>query len=1554
MSISSKRTRNVLNVRAVKDARGNLANLKEMIGEKQDVNVAIAKTPGSETKVVDLTDNQRIGISISGAAKAKAAGAAKAKKHRSSKAKAKARVLKRSSTSARNIKRQASISKGNVSALDAAAASGGGSGTVSKATKAPPYKKELIAQQARALADKIMNANREKASQNAAMARARKKPHTIYAGSSLGRRSKRNVTQGRTATRIARQGLSPGISRQALSSAKMRASATGAQNVTVSIQRQISIRKKKRTSSLSPAAISAIGRSKKVRLNYSKKRAIMRRRGPWRVLKPIAPVNLPRGLQAATMLRPIPIVNIFTPPEPAPTPNVPPDVTAESSADEFVYDSPLGLTQVLREASVSTYRPEIIGILDFMPLYTDNGHKNETHDLFDIRYLTRQLKIENVEDALSALKSENVESSYSAIEENYSNELIQVNKFMNVLSSTIEEMELAKISLDIKDNTATLANAAQQLISAEGDNSSANEMDMDLRSIFINRLDFSSVGYDKFANTKVLGQFLEDMYRSISRHSYGLLSENNPARQQDESSVKINYDWLSPAHTFKFRLKNLGDKKFDATDSIDYMTFVSSMPTDAEDALKLMIVSLSRELVISAGIGYLKEKTLGKRFKVATSRSAGLWNSLGDTGRTILSNTRPEGSIADFMIVEDSSGNKILPFETRTFRDKRNKVFYPGSHAFIDVATRGNLDPAKSSKPLDVSAYAAFANEFNKVTSDSAEFLTGLMNLEDAEETLYPVSIYKDVLRDVRTATLGLAKKTNINKRQGVIVSLLKQCVMDRDIRHNMFIYLTELRDVLDSSTRGSKDARQLTPFSRDTPVRKSRRHTRKSSRSTVGTSAPTMSTSISTTLGGRISSLPVVNPNLLVESSKNPLADISKVIADMYAENIEKASYREARQFRKYRVDPEAVYETLLSLSSSSRRSEDIFTKILDLSKTLQASAYNLSRRDNGNENFSKDGNTLWHKLDEDAILMMIFEIYLNVTTRYISSTAINVGGKDYIAFKLDANNSSISAIEEILDISKVKDKMTVDRLRAERTGAQQSHSQASRDTLAQRGELSLTGAVMQNDDEEDSNAVFDNMMSTMDSFNDDISFIKNGLVILEVLGNSVNNAAVRLTDFFNIKDSNSDIKKSLKTLVGNRLGRQILSSLSYSQVRLMRNLSSEIIADPSTDSYISALRTVTENEINAMQIVLKDPYLSGVSAENVRILSVGIPAGMIAALTNPPYILGDRESTESLSEQSVIRVNVYKRDLEFGDLVFKPKSFLFDASLFIMPGAFEEVDKRRETFSTLLESKVKFSQIDTTDVRSSLFGSEILENKIYESVDNRGVGRMLSNHVVDYVLKQYYQLMFGINMFESTFVNDDNLLDLLIDSDGMSALMLSETNEAVAPFITTGDVPLSNLVETITARSTTTISVADADKARSYLVPSINDIITSGEDLQEELESPELTTAQLDEFRMLCSSNIFSSAVMKQRIVAPKIFDRVFMLAVEPDDFDIDIDATISTDSGKSTYNSKLLAEITEQVPNSAGEMVTRLRPRKKSENYSAFNEFFVTISFVTKGSE
>ena len=113
---------------------------------------------------------------------------------------------------------------------------------------------------------------------------------------------------------------------------------------------------------------------------------------------------------------------------------------------------------------------------------------------------------------------------------------------------------------------------------------------------------------------------------------------------------------------------------------------------------------------------------------------------------------------------------------------------------------------------------------------------------------------------------------------------------------------------------------------------------------------------------------------------------------------------------------------------------------------------------------------------------------------------------------------------------------------------------------------------------------------------------------------------------------------------------------------------------------------------------------------------------------------------------------------------------------------------------------------------------------------------------------------------------------------------------------------------------------------------------------------KKPKLSSFHMQHFRMICASRILGPCVMINQILAPRTFDRVLMIPVDPDDFEIDMVATSNILSGKSMAERKEFMNMTEEVQAPDGRMIRKLKPRRRSENYSSFNDFFATVSTLT----
>ena len=104
------------------------------------------------------------------------------------------------------------------------------------------------------------------------------------------------------------------------------------------------------------------------------------------------------------------------------------------------------------------------------------------------------------------------------------------------------------------------------------------------------------------------------------------------------------------------------------------------------------------------------------------------------------------------------------------------------------------------------------------------------------------------------------------------------------------------------------------------------------------------------------------------------------------------------------------------------------------------------------------------------------------------------------------------------------------------------------------------------------------------------------------------------------------------------------------------------------------------------------------------------------------------------------------------------------------------------------------------------------------------------------------------------------------------------------------------------------------------------------------------------LQHFRMICASSIMGPCAMINKVLAPRTFDRVLMIPVDPDDFEINMKATRNLLSSKSIEEKREFKNMITISEDEEGNRSVKLKPRRRAQNYSSFNDFFITISSVS----
>ena len=355
-----------------------------------------------------------------------------------------------------------------------------------------------------------------------------------------------------------------------------------------------------------------------------------------------------------------------------------------------------------------------------------------------------------------------------------------------------------------------------------------------------------------------------------------------------------------------------------------------------------------------------------------------------------------------------------------------------------------------------------------------------------------------------------------------------------------------------------------------------------------------------------------------------------------------------------------------------------------------------------------------------------------------------------------------------------------------------------------------------------------------------------------------------------------------------------------------------------------------------------------AGDKSLNSRLVTVGLPSGFINNIKQSTNIENITKQLQlDNKELDVFRLNVYKTDSEYPDLVFKPISKLFEFSRFV---------PRNENY--YLTDNLKANTIDNLirvvptrnysvyqqGYDQQYYDDSFLSNESYSFLSNEEKKDLISNHVVSHLLENYLKLVTGMRINELEFYIQD-----------------PDENASPAPIIST------------------MLAIDTINKSFGLLLEkSINGLNDSKSILNKVKSKPTNTNNQLVSIakkgvltfpgktlkRFITKTNIIEKTKARKtfyndtlqeskRLLAPRTFDRVFHMFIDSDDFEIDIDQTISDEIGKRAFEqlrtSGRIREVTEPDTN-----VTKyyLIDRSELRNDLIFEKYFTTVE-TTIGS-
>lgn len=432
-------------------------------------------------------------------------------------------------------------------------------------------------------------------------------------------------------------------------------------------------------------------------------------------------------------------------------------------------------------------------------------------------------------------------------------------------------------------------------------------------------------------------------------------------------------------------------------------------------------------------------------------------------------------------------------------------------------------------------------------------------------------------------------------------------------------------------------------------------------------------------------------------------------------------------------------------------------------------------------------------------------------------------------------------------------------------------------------------------------------------------------------------------------------------------------------------------------------------------------------VKGYNKKVLTVGIPLGFTRRLKQRVNIRNLKKSTFIDKQNDIVQVVVYKVDLENSDIVYKPKRFLFELSRFpvrndryflnipdhpTIDDIVHAIPTRDFGQSQAQATEVTYWALNTDDInrgRKAAFNDES-----YSFLNQREKAEIIQNHVTSYLTEVYVKLLTGISLADYHFdlvepprPHDDELVKLVTEHHVAHVSNLFKTQKTSASEFhpPTGGVLFSSTAANrvgFTAHGApahkasvqpqlshpTGIAGSVTHAAQFGAIPSTADVRSlevqqSIGSMASNLSTLSHRSAPVALHGLRTISNLAhmvtplaSPLAVSKRIVAPKQFDRIFNVIVDPDEFEVDYEKTVRTPHGKQALEMMIKkGDIVPETENyflrnlvtktaisnlqasplgrpfvqnraAANYALFRFRDRDKNQGDLAFEKYFVTI--------
>lgn len=1031
----------------------------------------------------------------------------------------------------------------------------------------------------------------------------------------------------------------------------------------------------------------------------------------------------------------------------------------------------------------STQRPEIISLLDFKSIF-QNQENLKFNDLgYFFDYKFQLIKLREQTNK----NIQNLLENKPTIKSEY---LRIKNEYNLFIAEEERKLKLIETLLNIFESI----DKAFQPKELNKEYFKVNGL-LPLDEFFIRKMNYKQESFNTFSDTKILYQLLFDLRSASEAYSINLLNLQDPDRLLDLNSVKIDSTYTRK-NNFNFDINSLSTKLNGGLPKLgvqedNFFNFLNSLPADSVDRSKLLIHTFVRILRVSKGLNKPNVKNLLTRVYSPSSDFNPFDNLLGTVPNDIFSNPLGTGTLSSTLLLNDSEipEIKILPFENTIVDDGETK-FVPGSIYFRNSLLRD----------FNSFSFIKFGDDFATKSTNMQTFYNETFDFYNSNNKLIPQTAFKQIIETVKN-TVNNTTANTASPESLIIPAIFALANTDKVLKLYLFQFLLLLgmsKVTNDSNPELFKKLKvELKSTENLSAVDLKLDLTITGDQSS---NIKLAATGLATKIGNYITEYLTQNSTIQLNSDGNFTTPIrTDGFSSFYLSN------------------PGLITRTLTeTISATASNKPNFFKDLIDLAMSF----YENSKQFTVNEQSTLSS---YLNVSLSYLLLLLFEGFCSLINRFVPIKFDVENGKLFgILYHIKFLKASNKAIEKLLnETSSLVSFATV-------SNVQYGNETQNQGALIPFGE-SLAFAdqeyIRKFDD------YYQNYKQIMVSLQDEDLFLQNILSIFDSISLNFNLVKRLVSNLF------TSFSEQDKVFVNEHQG--IINKTQY-------KISKSILDNAKTSMFVKD--NLSENEFYHL---LSFNNFSKSTDSRQKLLSIGIPYGFIDSLRGRlnklSAISGEAQVVDYVVENTLIRINVYKRNLLDEEVVYKPKQFLFDLNLSV--AAYDnnlEFDPY-ENFR-LLNNLVQLN--DQTSLKSKKITKQdflILEK--YNKLSTQEKEKLFENTIQSALLSKHIMLGTGFIQSEESF--------------------------PVVPYRYTSDtqfIPIVNLYLSL-------FNLAPINSLNEfYLNPSVNSSIKD-------------SVALLQKTMNSTNKNLLDSMIF-----TPKVFDKIFNVLINPIEFEIDEDMTPS----------------------------------------------------------